>query len=242
VALKAVLFDLDGTLVNTIPDLTWGVNTMLALYGKGPLGQDAIRPMVGRGVVNLITRACEASALMLNEEQLRQAIERYCDIMVQGKSSRSTVFPDVFDALDRLRQASIRIAIVTNKPRGMTESALAQLDLVKRVDCVVAAGDAPSVKPAPEMLWLACEKLDVQRTEAVMVGDSCNDAIAARNAGLPAYLVATGYNEGVPIERWARENGFSKPLPSISAVLDALLESGRDARESDEMSPKATCR
>ena len=198
--IKAVLFDLDGTLIDTIPDLTYGLNQMLKGLDKPPLTTGQVSSMVGRGVIDLMENVFRASRLAVRSEAINKAISVYCDIMVRSGSSHSTVFPDVFESLARLRTSGMKVAIVTNKPRSMTEAIVREKDLVGRVDCVVAAGDAATVKPHPEMLWFACDKLGVPRNEAVMVGDSSNDALAAQSAGMPVYLVTTGYNGSEPVD------------------------------------------
>ena len=183
--IKAVLFDLDGTLIDTIPDLTYGLNQMLKGLDKPPLTTGQVSSMVGRGVIDLMENVFRASRLAVRSEAINKAISVYCDIMVRSGSSHSTVNPDVFESLARLRTSGMKVAIVTNKPRSLTEAIVREKDLVGRVDCVVAAGDAATVKPHPEMLWFACDKLGVTRNEADKVGDSSNDALAAQSAGMP---------------------------------------------------------
>lgn len=221
--IKAVLFDLDGTLIDTIPDLTYGLNQMLKGLDKPPLTTGQVSSMVGRGVIDLMENVFRASRLAVRSEAINKAISVYCDIMVRSGSSHSTVFPDVFESLARLRTSGMKVAIVTNKPRSMTEAIVREKDLVWRVDCVVAAGDAATVKPHPEMLWFACDKLGVPRNEAVMVGDSSNDALAAQSAGMPVYLVTTGYNGSEPVDCWAKENGFNRVFGNIRGVTDSIL-------------------
>ena len=221
--IKAVLFDLDGTLIDTIPDLTYGLNQMLKGLEKPPLTTVQVSSMVGRGVIDLMENVFRASRLAVSSDAIHKAISVYCDIMVRSGSSHSTVFPDVFESLARLRARGMKVAIVTNKPRNMTEAIVREKDLVGRVDCVVAAGDAVTVKPHPEMLWFACDKLGVPRNEAVMVGDSSNDALAAQSAGMPVYLVTTGYNGSEPVDCWAKENGFNRVFGNIRGVTDSIL-------------------
>lgn len=235
--IKAVLFDLDGTLVDTIPDLTYGLNQMLdRVFGKAPLTVAEVSTMVGQGVIDLMQRVFQARGIAASDALINRTIEIYCGIMVESGSSHSEVFKDVFASLTRLRQAGFALAIVTNKPKSMTEALVKEKGLAPYVDSVIAAGDAPTVKPAPEMLWLACEKLGVDRNEAVMVGDSANDALAARNARMPVYLVTTGYNGEEPISVWAQKEGISTVYESIHAVTDAVLSHAEDSCDAENAS------
>ncbi|HBN73771.1 MAG TPA: phosphoglycolate phosphatase [Sutterella sp.] len=226
--IKAVLFDLDGTLIDTIPDLTYGLNQMLKGFDRPPLTTKQVSSMVGRGVIDLMENVFRASRLVVCEEAIKQAISVYCDIMVRSGSLHSTIFPDVFDSLSRLRKSGMKLAIVTNKPRSMTEAIVKEKNLDECVDCIVAAGDAATVKPHPEMLWLACDRLSVSRKEAVMVGDSSNDALAAKSAGMPVYLVTTGYNGTESVAQWAKENGFTRVFDAIQDVTDDILNRPQD--------------
>ena len=227
--IKTVLFDLDGTLVDTIPDLTYGLNRMLdQLFGKQPLTVAEVSTMVGRGVIDLMERVFCARGIKINDTLIRQAIDVYCNIMVESGSSHSEVFSDVFDSLARLRKKGLSLAIVTNKPKSMTQAIVKEKGLSQYVDLVVAAGDAPTVKPEPEMLWIACERLGVDPKSATMVGDSANDALAAKKAGMPVYLVTTGYNGEESISDWAQKNGIPAVYDSIRAVSDAILSRGED--------------
>lgn len=221
--IEAVLFDLDGTLIDTIPDLTYGLNRMLQTLDRPPLTVQEVSTMVGQGVVDLIERVFKARNLPVNDKAIRDAIECYCKIMVESGSSHSEVFSGVFESLTRLRAAGIRLAIVTNKPRSMTDAIVKEKALAKYVDCVVAAGDAATVKPAPEMLWFACEKLGISSDRAVMVGDSSNDAIAAERAQMPVYLVTTGYNGTESIADWSKKNAIGRLFKSIEAVTEDIL-------------------
>ena len=212
--IKAVLFDLDGTLIDTIPDLTYGLNQMLKGLDKPPLTTGQVSSMVGRGVIDLMENVFRASRLAVRSEAINKAISVYCDIMVRSGSSHSTVFPDVFESLARLRTSGMKVAIVTNKPRSMTEAIVREKDLVGRVDCVVAAGDAATVKPHPEMLWFACDKLGVPRNEAVMVGDRMDtDVISGMECGMSTVLVLSGISTEATLDEYAY-----RP----SAVLDGV--------------------
>lgn len=220
---KAVLFDLDGTLVDAIPDLVCGVNALLAKLGRPSLTESQVRTMVGKGASVLLKRAFTAAGVPETVD-VEAELRWYIAWMVEHGDRHTRVFSGIPESLAKLRKAGVRTAIVTNKPRHMTQSALEHTGLAVSVDCVVAAGDAPTVKPEPEMLFLAAERLGVNPSDCVMVGDSGNDALAGRAAGMPAYLVRTGYNEGEPIDRWAAEHGFENLYDDVNGVVEALLK------------------
>ena len=221
--IKAALFDLDGTLIDAMPDLTCGINAMLARNGLSALSEREVSDMVGKGAGVLVRRAFAARGFYPDEQRIQKELNAYCEWMVENGAKHSIVFPGVVEGLKACRKAGIKVALVTNKPVSMTQSALRELGLDHSFDAVVAAGDAPTVKPAPEMLLLACQKLGVEPSEAVMVGDSGNDALAGRNAKMRSILLSTGYNEGEPIEAWAKANGFDAPYGAITEVFERLI-------------------
>lgn len=221
--IKAALFDLDGTLIDAMPDLTCGINAMLARNGLSGLSEKEVSNMVGKGAGLLVRRAFAARGRYPDEQTLQNELNAYCEWMVKNGAKHSVVFPGVVDGLKACQEAGIKVALVTNKPVNMTRSALRELGLERSFDVVVAAGDAPTVKPEPEMLLLACQKLGVNPGDAVMVGDSGNDALAARNARMRSILLSTGYNEGEPIESWAKEHGFDAPYGAIVEVFERLI-------------------
>ena len=120
--------------------------------------------------------------------------------------------------------SGIRTAIVTNKIRVMAENFVVKTGLDQHFDTLVAGDDTRHAKPAADMLGLlACKKLGVSPSEAVMVGDSRNDALAAQAAQMPVYLVTTGYNEGTPIKQWGRDNGFEEVYSGIEPIVNEIL-------------------
>ncbi|MGN1209998.1 MAG: HAD-IA family hydrolase [Duodenibacillus sp.] len=221
--LRAVLFDLDGTLVDSVPQLTSGVNALMREMGLASFSRDEVAAMIGKGVPVLIDRIAVARALPRDGETLAQMQAHYTRCMQATDVRLAVFFPGVIGALGALRQAGIKTVLVTNKMRLMTEDFLVKTGTAHLFDDVVAAGDTPRAKPAPDMVELACRKAGVVREEAVMIGDSANDALAAAAAGVRVMLVRTGYNEGVPIDRWARQNGFDEVFDDTAQACRALL-------------------
>lgn len=219
---RAALFDLDGTLVDSAKDLALAVNTILSRRALPPLPTPEIASFLGKGALHLMRKVSQARGLALPDEELEALVAEYASILVASGSRGTEFFPGALDALGALRAAGVKIALVTNKMRPITEAFLRSRGLEALFDTVVAAGDA-APKPAGDMLVLAMQRLGLSPQECVMVGDSRNDALAGRAAGTRVLLVATGYNEGEPIGLWARENGFPEPLAGIPQVAAELI-------------------
>lgn len=186
----AVIFDLDGTLVDTAPDLGAALNRVLAEYGRPPVSADSIRTMIGDGAAKLVERGFAATGGWPAEPA--SIIRRFLNIYEAGIADRSRPFPGVTAALERLAAADIRLGVCTNKPGVATEELLVTLGL-RRYFAAIGAGDGPTRKPDPRHLLGVVEQLAAQPTTAIMVGDSANDVAAARAAGVPVIVVTFGY-------------------------------------------------
>lgn len=200
---KAVLFDLDGTLVDSVPDLAGAVDRMLAELGRPPAGEARVRQWVGNGAQVLVRRALcgrlELAGTALDEAQFERAYGLFLQFYGEQTSGLSTLYPGVLECLDGLRARDIALALVTNKPMRFTEPMLAGFGLRDYFQCVLG-GDSLSVKkPDPAPLLQAMRQLGSGPAETLMVGDSVNDLRAARAAGCPVACVPYGYNHGEPI-------------------------------------------
>lgn len=220
---RAVLFDLDGTLVNSLPGIAWGVNSILTSVRMRALEESEIEKMVGKGVRVLWERVCEARMIFATDQLLDSLIRRFAEVMDSPVAPGAQYFPGTIEAIEALRSEGVKVALVTNKLRSMTECFLERSRTEDLFDEIVCGDDTAHAKPAGDMVLLACRKLGVAPGEAVMVGDSGNDALAARAAGVDVVLVSTGYNEGKPIDVWAQKNGFNAPLSDVKAVVESLF-------------------
>jgi phosphoglycolate phosphatase len=194
---KAVLIDLDGTLLDTIPDLAVAANLMLEALGEPPLDAEVIRTFVGKGIPNLVKRTLARDLDgEIEESRFERALPVYerCYASVNGR--HTTIYPGVTDGLERLRQAGFPLGCVTNKAMRFTRPLLEQTGLARYFSEVVAGDTLPRKKPDPEPLLYACERFGVSPADMLMIGDSLNDAQAARAAGCPVFCVTYGYNEG----------------------------------------------
>lgn len=198
-AVRAVLFDLDGTLLDTIQDLADAANLMLSELRRPerPLAQ--IHSFVGKGIPNLVRR-CMTEEAEAGEDEIAHAVavfRRHYEI-VNGRNTR--IYPGIVETLEAMRGMQLRLACVTNKAEAFTLPLLERTGLMPYFGAVVS-GDTLSVKkPDPAVLHHACELLGVAAPQALMIGDSANDALAARAAGMPVLLVTYGYSEGMPVD------------------------------------------
>ncbi len=207
---EAVLFDLDGTLADTAPDLGAAANLLRAELGLAPVPLERLRPHTSHGVRGML-----GAALAVTPEDPRYL--EYSERFLQHYESRLCVdtrlFDDMHALLDALDTASIPWGVVTNKRRRFTEPLMAALQLDRRACCIVSGDSAPHPKPAPDPLLLACEMAALRPQTCLYVGDDIRDIQAGRAAGMRTVAAAYGYlgNEA-PIESWNADEVILSPL------------------------------
>jgi phosphoglycolate phosphatase len=225
-SLRAVLIDLDGTLMDTVPDLAAAANAMRADFGLPELPVERIAAFVGKGADVLVHRALTDDLDgQVDAERFargRAAFFRHYHV-TNGRDT--IVFERVPQALALLRGQGLRIACVTNKPREFTVPLLERLQLAPQFDAVVAGDDVREKKPHPALLLAACERLGVAPSATRMIGDSVNDALAARAAGMRAILVETGYNEGGSVADLAGSPGVDAIVATLFDAASLLVDS-----------------
>ena len=214
---QAILFDLDGTLVDSVPDLTTAINLALSAEGLAPLGEAEVRLMVGLGATKLVERAFAARAMPLSGEALSLRTARMLDAYAQCLTDNTKALPGAADMLAAYHRARVRIAVVTNKPEAPSRSILANLGLADHVDVVVGGDTGPARKPAPDMLLHAAQSLGIHPSRALMVGDTVHDVEAARAAGMAVLVVEGGYTS-----RPARKLGADGVLKSLNDLPSAI--------------------
>jgi phosphoglycolate phosphatase len=190
--IRAVLIDLDGTLVDSAPDIVEASNRMLVELGAPALSPAVVASFIGNGVPVLVQRLLNASPSLprIDETAARAMFFRhYHD--TNGRFSR--LFPGVLPGLVALQKAGYRLGCVTNKPIAYTEPLLEAFGLERFLQAVVGGDSIPLMKPDPAPLIHACALLGVDRNDAVLVGDSHVDVAAARAAGMTSYIVRYGY-------------------------------------------------
>lgn len=196
---RAILFDLDGTLVDTAPDLATALNHILALEGRAAIDPAGVRMLVGDGARALIEKGMAQTGAPATPEQLNRRFDDFIRFYGEHIADSSLPFPSVMEVLARLR-SSAGLAVCTNKPEGLSRLLLRHLAMSESfVD--VAGGDTFAVrKPHAGHILGLLERLGVAPDQAVMVGDSSNDVLSARAAGIPVVAVSFGYTS-VPPEK-----------------------------------------
>ena len=214
---KAVTIDLDGTLLDTIPDLAAAANLMLRELERPPLDEGLVRTFVGKGIQNLVERVVAAAFNGAADAALVQhalTVYERCYASVNGR--HTTIYPGVVEGLDALRAAGLPLACVTNKSARFTLPLLDEVQLASYFAEVVAGDTLPRKKPDPLPLLHVCGKLGVAPRDMLMIGDSVNDAQAARAAGCPVFCVTYGYNEGHDVREL-----------DVDAIVASLIEATR---------------
>ena len=195
----AIVWDLDGTLVDSAPDLTTALNTLLNEQGQQGHPVANVRPMIGAGVAKLIERGFRAAGAPLDEAARDALVPRFMDIYTACATQSTALIPHAREVLNHFYHAGIKQGLCTNKPYSVTQQILAALDISGFFGSVIGGDSTSTRKPHPLPLLTCLEELDTLPEDAVMVGDSGADVGAARAAKVPVILVPDGYT-GVPAE------------------------------------------
>ncbi|WP_136656714.1 phosphoglycolate phosphatase [Nitratireductor sp. XY-223] len=219
---QAVLFDLDGTLIDSVPDLTAAVNRVLEFNGLSRLDVDAVRPMIGNGIKKLVQRAFAAHGVELEGRRLDFTTDRMMGIYREHLTVYTTLMPGAFVAVRDLSEAGVRVAVVTNKPEAFSRRIVEHFGLGPYVDTVIGGDTGPERKPAPDMLLQVLAEFRVHARDGLMVGDSPADINAARAVPMPSIAVRGGYTAVSADELGA--DGVVESLADIGTAVDRLRE------------------
>ena len=190
-----VVFDLDGTLIDTAPDLVASLNHTIAALDLAPVGYEDLTHLVGSGAQAMIQRACALRGHPLPEDALPPLLERFIAFYTETMPGASQPFPGVVEAMDALKAAGFGLAVCTNKLEQLALTLLKRLDLTAYFDAI-AGGDTFTVrKPDARHLIGTVERAGGALSRTVMIGDSLNDMLVARNAGVPSIAVPFGYSD-----------------------------------------------
>ncbi len=211
-----IIFDLDGTLIDSVPDLADAIDDMLVQLGKSAAGASRVRDWVGNGSVKLVERALMWANLPLTD--IQQAHDLFLQVYAacQGKTVE---YAGVTKGLSCLLEHGFTLALCTNKPSQFLPDILANMGWTQMFACVLGGDSLPTKKPDPAPLWHICHTLGVDKSEAVMVGDSVNDVQAGRRAGITTFALTYGYNHGEPITHSQPDAVFD----DFGALVDAII-------------------
>jgi phosphoglycolate phosphatase len=209
-----VLFDLDGTLVDSVPDLAWCGNEMLRRLDMPQRDEAAARTWVGNGVERFVKRFLSGEMNAEPDADLfRRGLDLFEQLYAENVSGRSKLYPGVIETLQRLAGLDLHLACVTNKPEPFTSDLIAAMGLDQYFELVVAGDTTARKKPDPMPLHYAADYFGLDYSKCMMVGDSSNDVSAARAAGFAIVCVPYGYNHGI---------GISESSPDL--IVDNLKE------------------
>ena len=220
VDVRAVLFDLDGTLLDTVPDLHAAVCAMLADLGRPALPEEAVRSYVGRGIANLVKRVLADSLDAAEDDSpaSAEALASFRRHYARENGRRTQLFPGAREGLEAIRAKGLPMAVITNKAEAFTRPLLEMTGLAEFFSVVVSGDNLPRHKPDPMSLVWTCGRLGVSPTDALFIGDSVNDFLAARAACCRVFLLPYGYNEG----RDVRELECDAIVPSIVSAAPLI--------------------
>jgi len=207
---RAVLFDLDGTLVDTAPDLGYALNEMLSRRGRAPMPAEAIRAQASHGSQGLIKLGFGSVQSDPSFPELRR---EFLAIYQAHLADQSTLFPGMETLLASFDSRAIAWGVVTNKPANLTEPLLEQLGLRARAACVVSGDTCNRAKPAPEPMAHACRMIALAARDCLYVGDAERDVQAARAVGMPVVVAMYGYlSDTDRPEEWGGDGYIRQPL------------------------------
>ncbi|MEI3851863.1 MULTISPECIES: HAD family hydrolase [Ensifer] len=218
-----VVFDLDGTLVDTAPDLVASLNHAVTQAGIAPVGYADLTHLVGHGARAMIERTFALRQKPLDEDVLEWQLKEFVDFYHGSMPGDSLPYPGLIDALDRLSGGGFKLAVCTNKPEKLATRLLERLGLIERF-AAISGGDTFDVrKPNAEHLLRTVTNAGGSAERSVMVGDSLNDFLVARNAAVPSIAVPFGYSD-VPVQSLEPTKIISHFDELTPELVSALLE------------------
>lgn len=221
--LGAVLFDLDGTLVDSAPDLALAVDAMLLELDRPPAGEARVRQWVGNGAQRLVKRALTGQMEAEPPPELfERALPRFFHHYEASLCVKSMLYPGVREGLRRMRRQGLKLAVVTNKPARFVAPLLSALDIRQDFAVLVGGDTLAEKKPHPAPLVYAAEQLGQRLDRTLMVGDSRNDVLAARRASMPVVCVPYGYNHGEDIRR-TEPDAVVEDLCELATLIERAL-------------------
>jgi len=220
-----LLCDLDGTLIDSVPDLADALSDLLTGAGRRRVTQDEVKAMVGDGVAVLVERGFAATGGVPEPEALEAQVARYLALYETRMTERTRLYPGARDALEALRAQGWRLAVCTNKPERASRAIVTALGLDGLIEAI-AGGDTYAVKkPHPDHILHLLQAMNAAPSHAIMLGDSTNDIAAAHAAGIPAIAVSHGYG-AIP----ASDLGADRVIAAFDDLAGALADLGLEPK------------
>ena len=217
-----VVFDLDGTLIDTAPDLITSLNHTIAALDLAPVGYEDLTHLVGQGAKAMIERACRLRGHPLAEEAVPPLLERFIAFYSDTMPGASQPYPGLLASMEALKGAGFRLAVCTNKMESLALTLLKKLDLTGHFDAITGGDTFAVRKPDAQHLIGTVERAGGALSRTVMVGDSINDILVARNAGVPSIAVPFGYSD-VGVEALSPSHVIAHYDELTPALVEELL-------------------
>lgn len=213
---QLILFDLDGTLVDTAPDLGHALNMQLERHGKPALTMDEIRPVASHGSKGLLALGFGLTPEHADFDKMRiEYLSLYDEVFTRSPA----LFGGMQEVLDNIESRNLRWGIVTNKPRRFTEPLVKAMGLYNRAATVICGDDATQPKPSPETLFMACDQAKVTISDAIYIGDAERDIQAGQAAGMKTVVAMYGYLDASDHpENWSADYFVQQPLDILKLI------------------------
>lgn len=216
-ALTTLIFDLDGTLIDSAPDLRTACNKLLQRENRREITLAETKKFVGNGAAKLVARAFAATGEPVEESELVALTQDFLAFYDGHEADETQTYPSVMETLQKLKEQGYRMALCTNKPQQPTQNLVKQLGLESFFEVIIGGDQVGKKKPDPEMLLSTLKHMGLSPDQAVMIGDSPNDIGAADNADIPSIAVSYGYRR-VSVE----ELGADRIIDHMAQLPDAL--------------------
>jgi phosphoglycolate phosphatase len=217
----ALVFDLDGTLVNSVGSVAAAVNASLAFEDLAPLSIEEMKDHVGEGAVHMLTSVLQCRGVSPEDATVKRCVERYVAAYLNDPTTHTTIYPGVVEVLRSFERRNAVMGVCTNKPGALANAVLMSLGLMRYFCAVVSPDDTAHRKPDGRHIHATLAKMNAGEIPAILVGDSETDMLAGKNAGLKTVLVTYGYRKG----RIAEESAdvVIDRFADLPTVLDRLL-------------------